>query len=84
MQHMVGTKLDCVLGRGKIEYNSFTTSDERSGRKGDLFVGDVAIHVTTSPGEAVIERCRDNLDRGHRPVLVTRQRGPVAEALAKM
>jgi hypothetical protein len=26
------------------------------------------IRVTTSPGEAVIERCRDNLDSGHRPV----------------
>jgi hypothetical protein len=84
MQHMVGAKLDCVLGRGKFEHNSFTTSDEQSGRKGDFFVGDVAIHVTTSPGEAVIERCRDNLDRGHRPFLVTRQRGlTVAEALAE-
>ena len=84
MQHMVGAKLDCVLGRGKFEHNSFTTSDEQSGRKGDFFVGDVAIHVTTSPGEAVIERCPDNLDSGHRPFLVTRQRGlTVAEALAE-
>jgi hypothetical protein len=84
MQHMVGAKLDCVLGRGKFEHNSFTTSDEQSGRKGDFFVGDVAIHVTSSPGEAVIERCRDNLDSGHRPVLVTRRRGvTVAEALAE-
>ena len=84
MQHMVGAKLDCVLGRGKIEHNSFTTSDEQSGRKGDFFVGDVAIHVTTSPSEAVVQRCRDNLDSGHRPFLVTRQRGlTVAEALAE-
>jgi hypothetical protein len=44
MQHMVGAKkLDCVLGRGKIEHNSFTTSDEQSGRQGDFFLGDVAI-----------------------------------------
>jgi hypothetical protein len=84
MQHMVGAKLECVLGRGKIQQNSFTTSDEQSGRKGDFFVGDVAIHVTSSPGEAVIERCRNNLDNGHRPILVTRQRGlTVAEALAE-
>jgi hypothetical protein len=32
----------------------------------------------------MIERCRDNLDSGHRAVLVTRQRGlTVAEALAE-
>jgi hypothetical protein len=84
MQHTVEAKLDCVLGRRKIEHNSFTTSDEQSGGKGDFFVADVAVHVTTSPGEAVIERCRDNLDSGHCPILVTRQRGrTVAEALAE-
>jgi hypothetical protein len=84
IQHMVGAKLDCVLGPGKLEHNSYTTSDEQSGRQGDFFVGDVAIHVTTSPGEAVIQRCRDNLNAGHRAVLVTRQRGlTVAEALAE-
>jgi hypothetical protein len=84
MQHMVGAKLDCALGPGKFEHNSCTTSDEQSGRKGDFFIGDVAIHVTTSPGEAVIQRCRDNLNDGHRAILVTRQRGlTVAEALAE-
>lgn len=83
MQHLVGAKLDCALGAGKFEHNSFTTSDAQSGRSGDFFIGDVAIHVTTSPGEAVIERCRDNLNDGHRPVLVTMRRGvTVAEALA--
>ncbi len=83
MQHMVGAKLDCALGRGKIEHNNFSTSDQQSGRKGDFFVGDAAIHVTTSPGEAVIRRCRENLDDGHRAVLVTRHRGlAVAEGLA--
>ena len=83
MQHMVGAKLDCALGQGKFEHNSYSTSDQQSGRSGDFFLGDVAIHVTTSPGEAVIERCRDNLNDGFRPILVTGQRGfPVAEGLA--
>jgi hypothetical protein len=32
----------------------------------------------------VVQRCRDNLDSGHRPVVVTRQPGlTVAEALAE-
>jgi hypothetical protein len=84
MQHMVGAKLDCALGKGMIQHNSFSTSDQQSGRKGDFFVGDVAIHVTTSPGEAVIERCRENLNDGHRPLLVTRLRGlTVVEGLTE-
>jgi hypothetical protein len=83
MQHLVGAKLDCALGQGNFEHNSYSTSDQQSGRKGDFFVGDVAIHVTTSPGEALIERCRDNLNDGFRPMLVTGQRGlTLAEGLA--
>ena len=83
MQHMVGAKLDCVLGPDKFEHSSYSTSDQQSARSGDFFLGDVAIHVTTSPGEAVIERSRDNLNDGFRPILVTGQRGlTVAEGLA--
>lgn len=74
MQHLIGAKLDCALGKGKFEHNSFSTSDEQSGRSGDFRIGDVAIHVTTSPGEAVIERCRENLNHSLRPVLVTLDR----------
>jgi hypothetical protein len=83
LQHLVGAKLDCALGAGQIEHNSFSTADAPSGRAGDFTAGDVAIHVTTSPGEAVIERCRENLNDGCRPVVVTLQRGvTVAEGLA--
>jgi len=84
LQHLVGAKLDCALGQGHIEHNSFSTADAQSGRAGDFLIGDVAIHVTTSPGEAVIERCRENLNDGLRAVLVTTQRGlTVAEVLAE-
>ena len=83
LQHLVGAKLDCALGEGKFTHNSFSTSDAQTGRNGDFFIEDVAIHVTTAPGEAVIARCRDNIDDGHRPVIVTTARGmTVAEGLA--
>jgi hypothetical protein len=83
LQHLVGAKLDCALGKGKFEHNSFSTADSPGARVGDFFLGDVAIHVTTSPGEAVIAKCRDNLNDGIRPILVTLQRGlDVAEGLA--
>lgn len=84
LQHLVGAKLDCALGGGHFEHNSFSTSDAQSGRNGDFFIGDVAIHVTTAPGEALIGRCRDNIDNGHRPLIVTTARGlTVAEGLAE-
>ena len=39
--------------------------------------------MTTSPGEAVIDKCRDNLNDGLRPMLITLQHGlTVAEGLA--
>lgn len=71
IQHLVGAKLDCVLGTGNIEHHSFSTSDQQTGRHGDFFTGDVAVHVTTAPNEAVIDRCQTNLNEGHRPILIT-------------
>jgi hypothetical protein len=83
LQHLVGAKLDCALGIGQVEHNSFSTADAPGSRMGDFLIGDVAIHVTTSPGEAVIEKCKDNLNDGYRPMLVTLQRGlTVAEGLS--
>ncbi len=84
LQHLVGAKLDCALGKSPLLHYSFTTADAPSGRAGDFLLHDVAIHVTTSPGEAVIERCKQNLEHGLRPILVTLKRGvPVAEGLAE-
>lgn len=84
LQHLVGAKLDCALGNGNFEHNSFSTSDQQSGRAGDFFIGDVAIHVTTAPGEAVIGRCHDNINDGFRPIIVTTARGlTAAEVLAE-
>jgi len=84
MQHLVGAKLDCALGHGTFEHNSYSTADVQGGRHGDFSLGDVAIHVTTAPSEAVIKRCQDNLDGGMRPVLVTTQKGlGASEVLAE-
>lgn len=83
MQHLVGAQLDCVLGDGKLAHHSFSTADAPSGRAGDFLVGDVAIHVTTAPGEALIAKCRGNLNDGLRPLIVTGKKGlAVVEGLA--
>lgn len=83
LQHLVGAKLDCAMGQGQFAHNSFSTADAPTGRAGDFLIGDVAIHVTTSPSEAVIAKCGDNINAGLRPILVTLQRRlQVAEGLA--
>jgi hypothetical protein len=83
MQHLVGAKLEGLLEPGLLIHNSFSTADSPTGRAGDFLVGDTALHVTTAPGEALIQKCRDNLDAGLKPVIVTGKKGlPVAEGLA--
>ena len=83
MQHLVGAKLDCVLEPETIQHHSFSTADAPAGRAGDFLLEDVAIHVTTAPGEPVIGRCQENLDGGRKPVLITVPgRIAVAEGLA--
>ena len=85
LQHLVGAKLECAMAAERMifEHFSFTTSDSQTNRAGDFLLGDVAIHVTTAPGEAIIRRCQENLDAGFRPIIVTLRKGfAVAEGLA--
>jgi hypothetical protein len=71
LQHLVGAKLDLLMGEGRIEHHSASTADEVSGQDADFLLEDVAIHVTTAPGEALIRKCRENLDKGLRPLIIT-------------
>ena len=83
MQHMVGAKLDLILGPGVVRHHGSNQNDAGTDRAGDFEVGDVAIHVTASAGEALIAKCRDNLDRNLKPMIVTgRGRVSTAEGLA--
>lgn len=84
LQHLVGAKLDLVLGEGKITHHSASEADEAEGRAGDFIAGDVAIHVTTHPGESLISKCARNLEAGLRPLIVTTSRKTVvADSLAE-
>jgi len=83
MQHLVGAKLDRVSD-GKLEHHGFSVADAPSNRSGDFLIGDVAIHVTTAPGEALIRKCQNNLGSGLRPLIITTDDGVGgAKALAK-
>ncbi len=83
MQHLVGAKLDYVT-KGAVKSHGFSVADAPSGRAGDFLVGDVAIHVTTAPGEPLVNKCQQNLTSGLRPIIVTTEDGVGgAKALAK-
>ncbi len=71
LQHLVGAKLDLVLGPGRIRHHGFSVADYSTERKGDYQVEGVALHVTTHPSEALVRKCADNLSMGLRPVLLT-------------
>ena len=84
LQHLVGAKLDLVLGENKIIHHSTSEADQAERRAGDFVVGDVAIHVTTNPGEALIRKCAENLNAQLHPVIVTLpSKTAVADSLAE-
>lgn len=71
LQHLVGAKLELALPKANIQHNGFSVADAAGGRAGDFDIGSAAIHVTTSPGEAVIRKCASNLAAGKQPLIIT-------------
>lgn len=73
LQHLVGARLEGAYGH--VEHHSASTKDEGQSRPGDFSIGDLAIHVSTAPGEALIRKCQTNLSGGQRPIILTMGRG---------
>jgi len=71
LQHLVGAKLDVVLGQGKIRHHGSSVADHSTERNSDFQIEAVAIHVTTHPTEALVRKCTANLNGGLKPVIVT-------------
>ena len=83
LQHLVGAKLELALPELRIQHNGFSVADSVSERSGDFVLDDSVIHITTSPGEAVIRKCKSNIDSGQKPILLTLADGvAVARGLA--
>jgi len=82
LQHLIGAKLNLLLD-SPLQHHGANVADDVSGREGDFIVEDVSIHVTTSPSEALIRKCRRNLDNGMKPVIITYRGTSLAEGLAE-
>jgi hypothetical protein len=71
LQHLVGAKLDIVLGAGVATHHGFSVADHSTERQSDFEVNGVAVHVTTHPTEALIRKAAKNLQGGLKPVIIT-------------
>ena len=72
VQHLIGAKLEVALGleAGSVARHGASVNDA-SGRGGDLEIEDTVIHITTMPGQLLIEKCAANIAAGLRPVVIT-------------
>lgn len=75
LQHLVGAKLDLIVGEDKIEHHGFSVADHSTDRNADFHVNGVAIHVTTHPSEALIRKAASNLRSGMKPLIITLNEG---------
>ncbi|MGA2542822.1 MAG: DUF4928 family protein [Verrucomicrobiota bacterium] len=71
LQHLVGAKLDVVIGEGKIQHHGFSVADQSTARQSDFLIESVAIHVTTNPTEALVRKCGENIKAGLKPLIIT-------------
>lgn len=85
MQHLVGAKLTLALPENPPKCSGFSVADEASTRAGDFVIEDVVIHVTATPTETLLKKCRDNINSNLRPIVVTSSAGVVSgHSLAKL
>jgi len=75
LEHLVGAKLSLALPRAKVEHKCFSSADASMQAKGDFLIGDTAIHVTVAPSDALVRKCKQNLQEGLRPLIVTTEDG---------
>ena len=71
LQHLVGAKLEIVLGQGALQHHGFSVADESTKRNADYQIETVAIHVTTHPTEALVRKCGENIKAGLKPLIIT-------------
>lgn len=71
LQHLIGAKLELRFPDADVGRDRSTTADQQTDREGDFQIGTTAFHVTVSPMEKLIDRCKQNLHSGFRPVILT-------------
>jgi hypothetical protein len=85
LQHLVGAKMTLIVPHESLpQMHGAYVADAVPDRGGDFSYGDVVIHVTSAPREALIRKCARNIDDGHRPIIITTsKRVALADGLAE-
>ena len=72
LQHLVGAKLDLILPEEKrAAHYGACVADAPTSRAGDFVFDGAAVHVTTAPSEALIRKCKANMEAGLKPIIIT-------------
>lgn len=69
-QHLVGAKLELRFPDRPIGRDKANAADLQTDRQGDFQLGTTAFHITVSPSSKLIDRARDNLQNGFRPLMI--------------
>lgn len=84
LQHLVGAKLELALPELAITHNGASVADAVSSRSGDFVLDNAIIHCTMAPGDALMQKCKENLRSGTQPIILTVGKGVgVAQGLAE-
>lgn len=70
VQHLVGAKLELRFPELEIGRDRANAADQQTNRPGDFLVGTTAFHVTMTPATKLLDRVRENLRDGYRPVVL--------------
>jgi hypothetical protein len=70
VQHLVGAKLELRFPELQIGRDRANAADQQTNRPGDFLVGTTAFHVTMNPATKLLDRVRENIRDGYRPMVL--------------
>ena len=71
LQHLVAAKLLAVLPSDKFEIHGASVADAPTDRSGDFVINKTVLHCTTAPSEALVQKCKANIQSGYSPIIIT-------------
>lgn len=71
LQHLVAAKLSLIMPKDSFEIHGASVADAPTARSGDFVINKTIIHCTTSVGDLLIDKCKNNIIYGYHPVIIT-------------
>jgi hypothetical protein len=75
LYYLIGAQLELALGSKHIlvKQHDAHVVDLPTDRVGDFIIKRVVIHITTSPTQMLMRKCRENLNAGYKAIIATVQ-----------